>query len=414
MTAPVEEAPPLVTPRPASLRVQPGVAGSLQVAITNQGSVVDEFAVDLLGDPAPWGTTEPPTVSLVPGQEGVVTITVVAPKGPAALAGPHLLAIRARSTRYAAASTVEEVTIDVAPAPDLAVRLVPSARSGSGGATYRVDVENDGNVSLEVRLSGYDPDELVKVKVEPSAVTAEPGMRVRVKAKVSAVEPFFRGPSVQRGFVVEAVAGQVTATANGKLNQGALLGGLVVPAATGLIALAVLAFALNNDLIKLPGGGAAPTSPPAATVAPQTAAPSQPTPAPTDAPPPSTGTPSPTPLTVTANGTLTFDGAVAKDLDDPSAAGAAPDIKATKKRSPHGLLPLKDATLGIAGKDLTTISLFDCKRASNLAVYEIAPASLTVGTNLCAQTNGGGLTFLVVKQTAPNLVLEYTTWALQP
>lgn len=64
-TAPVGASVTLVTP---AVAVEPGQSVSITVKIRNTGSVVDEFALDVLGDAAAWAAVEPPTVAQpVPG-----------------------------------------------------------------------------------------------------------------------------------------------------------------------------------------------------------------------------------------------------------------------------------------------------------------------------------------------------------
>ena len=57
----------LVTP---AIAVEPGQSVSITVKVRNTSSVVDEFALDVLGDAGAWAAVEPPAINLFPGAEG--------------------------------------------------------------------------------------------------------------------------------------------------------------------------------------------------------------------------------------------------------------------------------------------------------------------------------------------------------
>ena len=58
-----------------SLAVAPGAQASVEIRIRNNGTVVDQFTLQVLGDAAAWATAEPPVVSLFPGAEQTARIT---------------------------------------------------------------------------------------------------------------------------------------------------------------------------------------------------------------------------------------------------------------------------------------------------------------------------------------------------
>ncbi len=122
-----------------ALEVVPGTDVSLQVTVRNTGTVVDQFAIDVLGDAAQWATVEPATLSLFPAAEGAVTIRFAAPRSSSVAAGDIPFAVRASSHEDPQGSAVEEGTLTVhafsdlvrrAPAPDVTRESSRPTRTG--------------------------------------------------------------------------------------------------------------------------------------------------------------------------------------------------------------------------------------------------------------------------------------------
>ena len=64
----------LVTLSAKTVEVQPGSVATCVVTVKNTGTVVDQFTIDILGDPAGFAAAEPATLSLFPGAEGTATV----------------------------------------------------------------------------------------------------------------------------------------------------------------------------------------------------------------------------------------------------------------------------------------------------------------------------------------------------
>ena len=95
----------LVTP---AIAVEPGQSVSITLKVRNTGSVVDEFALDVLGDAAAWAAVEPPTINLFPGAEGEAKAVFRPPRAASTPAGLVPFGLRARSREDPAGSAVEE------------------------------------------------------------------------------------------------------------------------------------------------------------------------------------------------------------------------------------------------------------------------------------------------------------------
>ncbi|HEY5627972.1 MAG TPA: hypothetical protein VIR16_00545 [Candidatus Limnocylindrales bacterium] len=183
-----------------SVEVEPGTEAVLEVKLRNNGSVVDEFALDVLGDAAGWAVAEPASISLFPGAEGNATIHFRPPRAPSTPAGPVPFGLRARSREDAAGSAVEEGTVVVGAFVEPFAELVPRTSRGSGGASHEVAVDNRGNVRLSAEVSGTDADRLLRFDVTPPGVVVEPGGASFAKVRVRPVRRFWRGQPKTRPF----------------------------------------------------------------------------------------------------------------------------------------------------------------------------------------------------------------------
>ena len=65
----------LVSLRERQLDVVPGSSTTLTVSVKNTGTVVDQFTIDVLGDPGAFATAAPAALSLFPGTEGSAVVT---------------------------------------------------------------------------------------------------------------------------------------------------------------------------------------------------------------------------------------------------------------------------------------------------------------------------------------------------
>ena len=329
----------LVTLASKALEVVPGSVASCTVTVKNTGTVVDQFTIDVLGDPGAFASAEPPALSLFPGAEGSAVVSFAPPRSSSTPAGALPFGIRARSQEDPAGSAVEEGVLTVGTFADTFAELVPRTSRGSRGATHELAVDNRGNARLNASISAADPDQLLGFEVQPPGLLVDPGTAGFAKVRVKPAQRFWRGQPKTRPFKV-AVAGDDgrPIVLDGSMLQEAVLPRWLVPALLALLGLLVLA-ALLWALILQPaiksattqaladagftpkpsgsggggGGGASPTpaggsSSPAVSLAPG-ASPS---------PVASAGPPTPTPAPV-GNG-VPQDGRLAADgLNPPSA-----------------------------------------------------------------------------------------------
>jgi uncharacterized membrane protein len=62
------------------LSVTPGQSVEATVLVRNNGTLVDQFTLDIVGDSREWAEVEPRIMNLMPGQEGTVQVKFSPPR----------------------------------------------------------------------------------------------------------------------------------------------------------------------------------------------------------------------------------------------------------------------------------------------------------------------------------------------
>jgi hypothetical protein len=228
----------LVTP---AIAVEPGQTASIEIHVRNTGGVVDEFALDVLGDAAGWASVEPPTLSLFPGAEGTAKAVFRPPRAATTPAGQVPFGLRARSHEDPAGSAVEEGTVTVGSFLEPFAELVPRTSRGSSSGSHDLALDNRGNARLNAEIEATDADRQLKFDVKPPAVVVEPGMAAFAKIRVSPVKRFWRGQPKTRPFQLFVTPeGAAPITIDGTLLQESVLPPWFMKALLALIGLLIL------------------------------------------------------------------------------------------------------------------------------------------------------------------------------
>lgn len=184
--APTSPAPPGPAPRgPAQvgltarlaeheLAVEPGGSVDSEITLRNTGTVVDRYAIQVLGDAARWTTVDPPTVNLVPGAEGSARVAFTPPRSPDVVAGPRPFRLVATSSEDASTSAFTDGSVEVGPFHDVTATMHPQTVEGRSG-TYQVTMTNRGNVPASVRVGATDPQGALDFRISHPAATVPPG-----------------------------------------------------------------------------------------------------------------------------------------------------------------------------------------------------------------------------------------------
>lgn len=235
------------------LRVRPGGEASAEITIHNTGRVVDSFQVEPLGALAPWTRVEPETLALMPGTQGTVLVSFHPPRTPQLAAGEVPWAVRVVPSEDPDGTTVEEGVLDVEPFTEVTAEMRPrtSHARGRRAGKHELALDNLGNTSVDVYLTGGDADQKLDVTVEPERLTVVPGGAAVVPVRAQARKRFWRGQAVTHPFqVVVEPAGQPPVVVDGSLLQEAVVPAWVVKALLALMLLAALAALLWFAVLK--------------------------------------------------------------------------------------------------------------------------------------------------------------------
>jgi hypothetical protein len=243
---------------PSSVSVAPGSDAIVTVTVRNTSAVVESYSIDVLGDAAGWATPTPSTLSLFPGTDGTSAIHFRPPRTSASRAGTVDFAVRVAATQNADDTVVEEGMLTVEPFVDITARLTPRTSETKRTAKHVVSIDNRGNAPVTVSVAATDPDELLAFSPDPPTMTVEAGDSGASVVKVAATSGFMRGPAQHRPFNVMVTAppdsGHAPVMLDGTLVQKAGLPKFV-PVLAAVVVVGVLAAVLFPALTKDDAGG---------------------------------------------------------------------------------------------------------------------------------------------------------------
>jgi UPF0716 family protein affecting phage T7 exclusion len=198
----------------STAEVRPGEPVRCLLRIYNPADAIDEYAVVGLDRAAGWISTEPPSLTLLPEEDGELELIIEIPPGSEVPAGTHHIAVEIRSSLDDVAPQTEDLRIDVAEVTDARLDLrAPPETSATDDVTATIAVANTGNHSLRLQFDAVDHDHGLAVRVEPWELRLEP-FSVRT---LPLVVPF--GNCREQGRHVHRL--EVTATAEGGLTRTA-------------------------------------------------------------------------------------------------------------------------------------------------------------------------------------------------
>lgn len=231
------------TLRDAALFVDPGSEAVTEIRVRNDGAVVDQFTLDVVGDASAWSAVEPATLSLFPGAEETARIVFRPPRVATVPAGPLPFGVRVRSREDPPGSTVEEGTVEVGAFIEPYAELLPRTSRGSRSATHDLAIDNRGNARLNAEVSAADPDQLLAFDIQPPGIVVEPGTAAFARIRVKPRDSFMRGTPKSRPFnlVVQPADGGPVIALDGTMLQESVLPPWFMKALVGLVALLIAA-----------------------------------------------------------------------------------------------------------------------------------------------------------------------------
>lgn len=239
----------------AGLVAEPGQETSCSVTIRNAGQVVDQFAIDVVGDASGWATAEPATVNLMPGETGTVTVRFAPPRSSDVPAGVIPFGVRVFSSEDPAGSVVEEGTVQLGAFTEVTAEIVPNKVEASSKAHFEVAVDNRGNRPVAVELSPLDPEDELDFQLERNRVDLAPGTAAFIRMRTQPRKRFLRGQPIRHRFQVFVTAeGNEPLKTEGTMVQRQLLPKWLLPALAALLvlllALVTLWFTVMRPAVK--------------------------------------------------------------------------------------------------------------------------------------------------------------------
>ncbi len=254
---------PILRLEPNTVSVEPGGQATVVLTVTNPSSVVQGYSIDVVSTIAlPWVQANPPTLSVYPQQEGTAVVTFAPPSGAGAPGGALPFGVRVWSQIEGGGSAVAEGDLHVGSVAGLQAKLTPIASSGRWSGRHTLKISNWGNSPARLRITPEDPGRELGFLVSPPVVDIPLGGEVTARLKVRTRHPQLRGAMTRLPFQVVCEP-EVTAAAgpapvgstpsrpvvDGAFNQKPILSRLVV-AVVGLALLAGIggaALALRGD-----------------------------------------------------------------------------------------------------------------------------------------------------------------------
>ena len=187
---------------PASGDVTPGDELTFQLVLANNGSIVESYEFEILGDVAPWTAVDPPRVNLFPGDQATVDMVIRPPRTGPPSPGTIPFAVRVVPVEHPEDPAVVEGDVTILPFTTTTAEITPRTSSGMVRARHDTAVDNRGNVPITVGVAGTDQDGLLRVQARPSTLTVGPGEAAFTKVTVRHRHPLWRGAPVTRPFQV--------------------------------------------------------------------------------------------------------------------------------------------------------------------------------------------------------------------
>src|SRR4029079_17599819 len=121
---------PLISLDNEHAAAQPGGQARVTVTVTNPGTVVEGYRLQVVGPPAPWAEVVPPEVSVYPQQEVTAAVVFSPPSGTSAPGGLQPFRVIARSTVHPLDSRVAEGDVEIGAVYGLQAKIVPVTSAG--------------------------------------------------------------------------------------------------------------------------------------------------------------------------------------------------------------------------------------------------------------------------------------------
>ncbi|MBK9709761.1 MAG: protein kinase [Kouleothrix sp.] len=176
-----------ITADVATLTLTPGQPAVVRLTLANLGTIVDHLDVTVEGVPCGWVQLPADPVQLNPGGQAIVLLTATVPRDPTGSAGSYTVVVRAVSRVPLGEQGTVTLQWTVESFAAYRVELSPATRYGKTGASYAVQLTNEGNAPAHYRLTGKDDAARLQYVFSPSLVPVAPGKTAAARLDVRAL-----------------------------------------------------------------------------------------------------------------------------------------------------------------------------------------------------------------------------------
>lgn len=192
--------------------------------IRNTGDIVEEYHLDVVGDPASWCVVEPTSLRLYPGTTGSVRLSFTPPRSPDAAAGPHPFGVKIMPVENPDATMVVEGNVTVTAFVDVRAELLPPTVRGWLRGKPVLAVDNHGNTSVTAAVLATATGSGIDVDIRTPHVQIQPGRGHFSKLNVKPSRLLWLGQRASHRFTATLQpSGSPPVNVDGTYMQSALL-----------------------------------------------------------------------------------------------------------------------------------------------------------------------------------------------
>ncbi|HUX71813.1 MAG TPA: hypothetical protein VMV41_14940, partial [Cellulomonadaceae bacterium] len=185
------------------LEVAPGGSGEILLDVVNTGTVIDGVSAHVMGLPVEHATSRPAVLALFPDATGQLVVRLDLPTS--FPAGTHPITVQVVGQAGVADAVHHDVDLVVGTRPQLSISAAPTVVRSRRRATFEVQVQNRGNVPLDVALRATDSDRSLQATLTPSTLSLAPGTGAVCSVRVQGPRQLLGGDR-ERALQVEATA----------------------------------------------------------------------------------------------------------------------------------------------------------------------------------------------------------------
>ena len=234
--------------------LEAGAETTVPLHLRNDGEIVEEYRLQVVGPGGAWTEVVPGLVSLYPGQTTTAAVEFRPPRSSDVPAGEFPFAVQVLPTEHPEDAVAPEGVFHLLPFHETTAELLPRQTRGCFGARHRVAIDNYGNVPITVALTGSDPGDLLQFSMRDPSLTIAAGTVEFARVRVRPRRTIWRGMPAMHSF---AVAARPTdgppVVLDGTHLQEPVLPRWIVKAVLVIVLFAVILVALWFVLLHPPG-----------------------------------------------------------------------------------------------------------------------------------------------------------------